>query len=167
MFAASVRKLSIASHTLRPLSAYRSASFGRYASSSGVGNDAVDSSSARCAVDHLYRAMVHRACTAYRRVVHGYVPILSFADDETEALFYGGRTRGVGAAAARQARLRLLALHAAPTLAALASPGADLKRIAGRKAVWQMRVNRQYRLRFVVVRDPPLEVEDVWFGDPH
>ena len=93
--------------------------------------------------------------------------ILSFADTETEDLFYGRRVRGVGPAVAKQARLRLLALHGAPTLAVLASPGADLKQIKGRKPVWQMRVNRQYRLRFVVVRDPPLEVEEVWFGDPH
>ena len=54
----------------------------------------------------------------------------------------------------------------AATLAVLASPGADLKQIKGRP-MWQMRVNKQYRLRFVVVRDLPLEVEDVWFGDPH
>lgn len=91
--------------------------------------------------------------------------ILTFADAQTEALFYGRRVRGVGPQIAQQARLRLLALHAAPTLAVLA--GADLKQIKGRRPVWQMRVNRQFRLRFIVVRDPPLEVEDVWFGDPH
>jgi plasmid maintenance system killer protein len=93
--------------------------------------------------------------------------ILSFADDATEDLFYGRRVKGVGPQIAHQARLRLLALHGAPTLAALASPGADLKRLKGAKSVWQMRVNQQYRLRFMVVRDPPLEVGDVWFGDPH
>ncbi len=93
--------------------------------------------------------------------------ILSFADDETEGLFYGRRVKSVGPQVAKQARLRLLALHGAPTLAVLASPGADLKQLKGAKAMWQMRVNLQYRLRFVVVRDPPLEVGDVWFGDPH
>ncbi len=93
--------------------------------------------------------------------------ILSFADDETEDLFYGRRVKGVGAQIAKRARLRLAALHGAPTLSALASPGADLKQIKGEKALWQMRVNQQYRLRFVVVRDPPLDVADVWFGDPH
>lgn len=93
--------------------------------------------------------------------------ILSFADDETESLFYGRRAKGVGPQIARQARLRLAALHGAPTLSALASPGADLKKLKGAKALWQMRVNQQYRLRFVVVRDPSLDVADVWFGDPH
>ena len=93
--------------------------------------------------------------------------ILGFADDETEDLFYGRRVKGVGPQIAKQARLRLLALHGAPTLAALASPGADLKQLKDAKPVWQMRVNQQYRLRFVVVRNPPLEVDDVWFGDPH
>lgn len=93
--------------------------------------------------------------------------ILSFADEDTEDLFYGRRVKDVGPQIARQARLRLLALHGAPTLAVLASPGADLKQIKSRRPLWQMRVNRQYRLRFAVVRDPPLEVEDVWFGDPH
>lgn len=93
--------------------------------------------------------------------------ILSFADEETEDLFYGRRVKSVGAQVAKQARLRLLALNAAPTLGDLTSPGADLKQIKGKQATWQMRVNRQYRVRFVVVRDPPLEVDDVWFGDPH
>ncbi|MBP6014855.1 MAG: type II toxin-antitoxin system RelE/ParE family toxin [Alphaproteobacteria bacterium] len=93
--------------------------------------------------------------------------ILSFADAETEDLFYGRRVRGVGTPIARQARLRMVALHGAPTLGALASPGADLKQLKGTKALWQMRVNQQYRLRFIVVRDPPLDVADVWFGDPH
>ena len=93
--------------------------------------------------------------------------ILNFADDETEDLFYGRRVKGVGPHIAKQARLRLLALNGAPTLAALASPGADLKQLKGAKSMWQMRVNQQYRLRFVVVRDPPLDVGDVWFGDPH
>ncbi len=93
--------------------------------------------------------------------------ILSFADDQTEDLFYGRRVKSVGAQIAKQARLRLAALHGAPTLGALASPGADLKQIKGTKMLWQMRVNQQDRLRFVVVRDPPLGVADVWFGDPH
>ena len=95
------------------------------------------------------------------------MPILNFANAETENLFYGRRVKSVGAQIAKQARFRMLVLHAAPTLAVLASPGADLKQIRGSKSVWQMRVNQQYRLRFGVVRDPPLEVEDVWFGDPH
>jgi plasmid maintenance system killer protein len=93
--------------------------------------------------------------------------IRSFADDQTEDLFYGRRVKGVGAQIAKQARLRLAALHGAPTLGALASPGADLKQIKGARTSWQMRANQQYRLRFVLVRDPPLEVGDIWFGDPH
>ena len=55
--------------------------------------------------------------------------MLNFADDETEDLFYGRRVKGVGPHIAKQARLRLLALHGAPTLSALASPGADLKQL--------------------------------------
>lgn len=96
------------------------------------------------------------------------MPIASFADDDTARLFAGERVRGVGEAIARRARRRMQQLDAATKLSDLASPGADLKKLAGVKPqTWQIRVNDQYRLRFQVVRDAPLEVAEVWFGDPH
>lgn len=96
------------------------------------------------------------------------MPIASFADDDTARIFAGERVRGVAASIAKRARRRMQQLDAATQLNELASPGADLKKLAGVKPeTWQIRVNEQYRLRFQVVRQTPLEIADVWFGDPH
>ncbi|MGH6950138.1 MAG: type II toxin-antitoxin system RelE/ParE family toxin [Vitreimonas sp.] len=96
------------------------------------------------------------------------MPIVTFADDETARVFAGERVRGVADALAKRARRRMQQLDAATKLGDVASPGADLKKLAGGKPeTWQMRVNDQYRLRFKVIREAPLEIAEVWFGDPH
>ena len=96
------------------------------------------------------------------------MPIVTFADNDTARIFAGQRVRGVAEAVAKRARRRLQQIDAATRLDDLASPGADLKKLAGvRPATWQMRVNDQYRVRFQIVRETPLEVSLVWFGDPH
>lgn len=95
------------------------------------------------------------------------MPIQSFADARTLAVFEGQRVKGVTAELAVRAQAKLDTLDQATRLLDLASPGADLKKLKGARGVWQMRVNRQYRIRFRVVEDEPLEVADVWFGDPH
>jgi proteic killer suppression protein len=96
------------------------------------------------------------------------VAILSFADTETARLFAGDRVRGVSTEVARRARRRLQQLDAALKLDDLASPGADLKKLKGvTPETWQIRVNDQFRIRFEIVRTTPLEITDVWFGDPH
>jgi proteic killer suppression protein len=101
-------------------------------------------------------------------MVHKQVPIATFADDNTARMFEGQRVRGVAEEVAKRARRRMQQLDAATSLDDLASPGADLKKLAGTKpATWQMRVNDQYRIRFQVIRRSPFEVGEVWFGDPH
>ncbi|MBY0563738.1 MAG: type II toxin-antitoxin system RelE/ParE family toxin [Hyphomonadaceae bacterium] len=96
------------------------------------------------------------------------MPIATFADDDTARIFEGQRVRGGAEDVAKRARRRMQQLDAATRLDDLASPGADLKKLAGAKpATWQMRVNDQYRIRFQVVRQSPFEVGEVWFGDPH
>jgi proteic killer suppression protein len=96
------------------------------------------------------------------------VPIATFANEETAQIFAGERVRGVADDIAKRARRRMQQLDAATKLEDLASPGADLKKLAGIKPpTWQMRVNDQYRIRFQIVRQSPLEVGAVWFGDPH
>ena len=96
------------------------------------------------------------------------MPISTFAGDETARIFAGERVRGVADDVAKRARRRMQQLDAATKLEDLASPGADLKKLAGTKPpTWQMRVNDQYRIRFQVVRQSPFEVGEVWFGDPH
>jgi toxin HigB-1 len=96
------------------------------------------------------------------------VPIASFADDDTARIFAGERVRGVAEHIAKRARRRIQQLDAATQLNDVASPGADLKKLAGVKPeTWQIRVNEQYRLRFQIVSHTPLEVTEVWFGDPH
>ena len=96
------------------------------------------------------------------------MPITSFADNDTASIFAGVRVRGVADDVAKRARRRMQQLDAATRLDDLASPGADLKKLAGTKPpTWQIRANDQYRVRFQIVRDAPLEVAEVWFGDPH
>jgi toxin HigB-1 len=96
------------------------------------------------------------------------VPIATFADDDTARIFAGQRVRGVAESVAKRARRRMQQLDAATKLDDLASPGSDLKKLAGVKPeTWQIRVNDQYRLRFQIIRHTPLEVGEVWFGDPH
>lgn len=96
------------------------------------------------------------------------MPIATFADDDTARIFAGQRVRGVAESVAKRARRRMQQLDAATRLDDLASPGADLKKLAGVKPeTWQIRVNDQYRVRFQIVRHAPLEVAEVWFGDPH
>lgn len=96
------------------------------------------------------------------------MPIASFADDDTARIFAGQHVRGVAEAVAKRARRRMQQLEAATRLDDLASPGADLKKLAGVKPeTWQIRVNDQYRVRFQVVSHTPLELAQVWFGDPH
>jgi toxin HigB-1 len=105
---------------------------------------------------------------SYRFVVHSPVPIASFADQDTADVFAGQRVRGVAEALAKRARRRLQQIDAATRLDDLACPGADLKKLKGVKPeTWQIRVGDQYRVRFQIVRHAPLEVAEVWFGDPH
>lgn len=92
------------------------------------------------------------------------MPIISFADRTTLAIFEGRNVKGIGHQIAERAQVKLALLDGAVNRAELATPGADLK---GERHKWQMRVNNQYRIRFNIVRDEPLEVADVWFGDPH
>ncbi|MDX2275176.1 MAG: type II toxin-antitoxin system RelE/ParE family toxin [Hyphomonadaceae bacterium] len=104
----------------------------------------------------------------YHDAVHSDVPITSFADDSTARLFAGDRVRGVANELAQRARRRLQQLDAALSLNDLAAPGADLKKLKGvTPETWQIRVNDQFRVRFQIVRLTPLEVAEVWFGDPH
>ncbi len=101
-------------------------------------------------------------------MVHSRVPIASFAEQDTADIFAGQRVRGIAEAVAKRARRRLQQIDAATRLRDLAAPGADLKKLRGVKPeTWQVRVNDQYRVRFQIVRDNPLEVAEVWFGDPH
>ena len=93
--------------------------------------------------------------------------ITSFADARTLALFEGERVKRVASDLGKRAQAKLDALDQATNLSELASPGADLKKLKGARNTWQMRVNRQFRIRFRVLTDEPLEVADVWFGDPH
>lgn len=95
------------------------------------------------------------------------MPIQSFADARTLAIFEGEKVKGVSVALAARAQVKLDALDQATRLSDLLSPGADLKKLKGARGVWQMRVNRQYRIRFRVLVETPLEVADVCFGDPH
>ncbi len=96
------------------------------------------------------------------------MPIASFADDDTARIFAGQRARGVAEAVAKRARRRMQQIEAAARLDDLRSPGADLKKLVGVKPeTWQIRVSDQYRVRFQIVRHAPLEVAEVWFGDPH
>lgn len=96
------------------------------------------------------------------------MPIATFADADTARIFAGERVRGVADGVVKRARRRMQQLDAATKLEDLASPGADLKKLAGTKPpTWQMRVNDQYRIRFQVQRQSPFEVGAVWFGDPH
>jgi toxin HigB-1 len=101
-------------------------------------------------------------------MVHSRVPIASFAEQDTADIFAGQRVRGIAEAVAKRARRRLQQIDAATQLGDLAAPGADLKKLQGVKPeTWQVRVNDQYRVRFQIVRHNPLEVAEVWFGDPH
>ena len=93
--------------------------------------------------------------------------IRSFADKRTADLMGGVVGKGVSADLAERARARLIALHAATAMDQLKSPGADLKILKGEKHDWQMRVTKQYRIRFNVASDNPFAVIDVAFGDFH
>jgi proteic killer suppression protein len=93
--------------------------------------------------------------------------IQSFDDKRTAAIFAGDAVKGVGADLYERARVKLAQLDAATQLSDLASPGADLKQLKKERHGWQMRVNKQFRIRFNVLKKEPLDVADVWFGDPH
>lgn len=93
--------------------------------------------------------------------------IQSFDDKRTAAIFAGVAVKGVGGDLSDRARVKLAQLDAAMQLSDLASPGADLKQLKKERHGWQMRVNKQFRIRFNVAKKQPLEVADVWFGDPH
>ena len=95
------------------------------------------------------------------------VSIQSFDDKRTAAIFAGETIKGVGAALYDRTRAKLAQLDAAIQLSDLASPGADLKQLKKERHGWQLRVNNQFRIRFNVTKKEPLEVADVWFGDPH
>ena len=75
--------------------------------------------------------------------------IRSFRDKDTEALFDDRVVRRF-AAIERQARLKLLWLHAAPTLDTLRSPpGNRLEALKGkRKGQHSIRINDQWRVCF-------------------
>jgi proteic killer suppression protein len=92
--------------------------------------------------------------------------IRSFADKVTAALFLGQQVRRVAADVQRRARIKLLQLDAAPTLADLKVPPSNcLEALKGdRKGQWSIRVNDQWRLCFKW-RDG--DAFDVEFTDYH
>ena len=75
--------------------------------------------------------------------------IKSFACKETEALFNDHQVRRFQAFE-RQARKRLMVLHAAPSLDALrVNPGNKFHALGGtRKGQWAIKVNDQWRICF-------------------
>ena len=90
------------------------------------------------------------------------MPIRSFADKETEAVWLDRRVRRFEAIQA-QAKRRLNVLNAAATLDDLRhNPGARLHRLRGdREGQWSIAVNDQYRIVFDWQEEPTkVEITD-------
>jgi proteic killer suppression protein len=86
--------------------------------------------------------------------------IRSFADKETESLFYGGKSRKYGSVLAVAMR-KLQVLDNTRQLDDLREPsGNRLEALKGdRKGQYSIRINDQYRLCFVWRDSEPYEVE--------
>jgi len=76
--------------------------------------------------------------------------IKSFADKETERLFWGRKSRAVPAPVRERALSKLKMLNAAANVEDLrAPPGNRLEKLGGaREGQWSIRINRQYRVCF-------------------
>lgn len=87
------------------------------------------------------------------------MPIRSFADKDTEAVWRDRRVRQFHAIQA-QAKRKLNVLNAVATLDDLRNnPGANLHKLEGdRKGQWAISINRQYRIAFDW-EDGPVNVE--------
>ncbi|MBE7199607.1 MAG: type II toxin-antitoxin system RelE/ParE family toxin [Parafilimonas terrae] len=91
------------------------------------------------------------------------MPIQSFANATTEAVFYGRHPKGLPAAILGAARRKLRQIHAATSLHDLkAPPGNRLHPLtrdrSGQHAIW---INDQYRICFRWTDVGPAEVEIV------
>jgi proteic killer suppression protein len=88
--------------------------------------------------------------------------IAAFKDKEAERLFKSRRASKRLLSYADAALRKLVIIDAATTIADLRnSPGNDLKQIGG---TWQVRINRQYRVRFTW---DGRDAHDVEIGDFH
>ena len=76
--------------------------------------------------------------------------IKSFADKETERLFWGRKSRAVPTQVRERALSKLLVLNAATDLEDLRVPPSNhLEKLRGdRKGQWSIRINKQYRVCF-------------------
>ena len=76
--------------------------------------------------------------------------IKSFADKETERLFWGRKSRAVPTQVRERALSKLLVLNAATDVEDLrVPPGNRLEKLRGdREGQWSIRVNQQYRVCF-------------------
>lgn len=89
--------------------------------------------------------------------------IKSFADKETEKLFWGRKSRAVPEQVRERALSKLLVLNAATDVEDLrAPPGNRLEKLRGdREGQWSIRINRQYRVCFSFEGGDAHEVEVV------
>jgi toxin HigB-1 len=76
--------------------------------------------------------------------------IKSFADGETEKLFWGRKSRAVPTQVRERALSKLLVLNAATDVEDLrAPPGNRLEKLRGnREGQWSIRINQHYRVCF-------------------
>lgn len=92
--------------------------------------------------------------------------IISFRDKATAAL-WGGQSPKSFRAIERQALRRLVELNHATSFRDLQRPGNDLKTLESQdKGLLSIRVNRQYRIRFVWDEEKG-EAHEVEIGDFH
>jgi plasmid maintenance system killer protein len=90
--------------------------------------------------------------------------IAGFKDKDVKELFTN-RTASKRLAPYADAALRkLVSVDAATTVSDLKSPGNDLKKVAGSKSTWQIRIDGKYRVRFTW---DGRDASDVEVGDFH
>ena len=94
--------------------------------------------------------------------------ILSFKDVETEKVFYQVFSKRFPKAIARIALRKLLLIEHAASLCDLkVPPGNHLEALSGkREGQWSIRINRQWRIVFVPIRDGR-DYEEVEIVDYH
>jgi proteic killer suppression protein len=87
--------------------------------------------------------------------------IKSFADKETERLFWGRRSKAVPEQARERALSKLLVLNAATDVEDLRiPPGNRLEKLRGdREGQWSIRINQQYRVCFSFEGSDAYDVE--------
>lgn len=91
--------------------------------------------------------------------------IAGFKDREAEELFRTRRASRRLAPYAEAALRKLLAIHAAKSVADLAlPPGNQLKKVAGTTNTWQIRIDQRNRVRFTW---DGRDAHDVEVGDFH